>query len=191
MRSGIKHTIKTNGSYYLTMTVVDWIDVFTRKNHKDAIIDSLRFCIKNKGLSVYSYCLMPNHLHLIVNTNGSTELKNVIRDFKKFTAKKVLDQIKNEPESRREWMLQKFEKAGEVSSKHKNYKFWQTGNHAIELFSERFTWDKINYIHNNPVEEGFVSNAADWRYSSASNYQNEESLLEEVYCLTPRLQTVS
>ena len=190
MQTGNKQTIKTNGSYYLTLTVVGWIDVFTRKNHKDAIIDSLRYCIQNKGLSVYSYCLMSNHLHLIVNTNGNFELKDVIRDFKKFSAKKVLDQIKNEPESRREWMLQQFEKAGSESSKHTMYKFWQTGNHAIELYNERFTWVKVNYIHNNPVVEGFVNHAQDWKYSSASNYQNQESLLKEVYCLPPRLQTV-
>lgn len=191
MGSGTKQTIKTNGSYYLTLTVVGWIDVFTRRNHKDAIIESLRYCIQNKGLSVYSYCLMSNHLHLIVNTNGDFELKDVIRDFKKFSAKKVINQIKNEPESRREWMLQEFEKAGWASSKHKSYKFWQAGNHAIELFNERFTWDKINYIHNNPVEEGFVNHAHEWRYSSASNYQDQKSLLEEVHCLLPRLQTVS
>jgi putative transposase len=191
MRSGNKLTIKTNGSYYLTLTVVGWIDVFTRKNHKDAIIDSLRYCIQNKGLSVYSYCLMSNHLHLVVNTDGNFELKDVIRDFKKFSAKKVINQIKNEPESRREWMLQEFEKAGGASSRHKSYKFWQAGNHAIELFDERFTWDKINYTHNNPVEEGFVNNAHEWRYSSASNYHNQDSILKEVHCLLPRLQTVS
>jgi REP element-mobilizing transposase RayT len=56
----IKHTIKKNASYYLTLTVVEWADVFTRKNHKDARIESLRFCIANKGLNIYSYCLMAN-----------------------------------------------------------------------------------------------------------------------------------
>ena len=187
---GIKHTIKRNGSYFLTLTVVGWIDVFTRKNHKDAIIDSLRYCVENKGLNVYSYCLMSNHLLMIVNTNDPYELKDVIRDFKRHTTKTIIDQIKNEPESRREWMLQEFEKAGSESKKHKSYKFWQAGNHAIELVTERFTWDKINYIHNNPVEEGFVNKAEDWKYSSASNYHEQESLLEEVYCVPRMLQTV-
>jgi len=112
MRSGSKQTIKKNGSYFLTLTVVGWIDVFTRKNHKDAIIESLRYCIKNKGLNVYSYCLMTNHLHLVVNTNEPFELRDVIRDFKKFSSKKILQQIQDQPESRREWMLQEFEKAG-------------------------------------------------------------------------------
>jgi REP element-mobilizing transposase RayT len=76
---GIKHTIKKNASYYLTLTVVEWTDVFTRKNHKDAIIESLRYCIANKGLNIYSYCLMTNHLHMMVNCDAPFELKDVIR----------------------------------------------------------------------------------------------------------------
>ena len=187
MQQGVKQTIKSNASYFLTLTVVGWIDVFTRKNHKDAIIDALRYCIKNKGLNVYCYCLMSNHLHLVVNTDEPFQLKDVIRDFKKFSAKKILHQIRNEPESRREWMLSEFAKAANESSKHKHYKFWKGGNHAIELYNEKFTWTKINYIHNNPVEEGFVDKPEDWRYSSASNYHDLESILPEVNCLPGRL----
>lgn len=133
---------------------------------------------------------MTNHLHIIVNTNEPYELKDVIRDFKRHTTKVLLDQITNAPESRREWMLKEFERAGSESAKSKQYKFWQTGSHAIELVTESFTWDKINYIHNNPVEEGFVRKAEDWEYSSASNYQDLDSLLKEVYCIPSMLRTV-
>ncbi len=97
----------------------------------------------------------------------------------------------NEPESRRDWMLSEFSKAADQSSKHKNFKFWQAGNHATELYSEKFIWDKINYIHRNPVDEGFVTNDFDWRYSSASNYHEKESVLPEIYCLPQRLQTIN
>lgn len=189
MKQGVKHTVKKNTSYFLTLTVVGWIDVFTRKNHKDAIIESLRYCIAHKGLNVYSFCLMSNHLHLIANCNEPFQLKDVIRDFKKFSAKKILNQIMNEPESRREWMLNEFSKAADKSRKHKSFKFWQTGNHAIELFNEKFMWDKINYIHNNPVAEGFVLNDFEWMYSSASNYHEKESILPEVYCIPRQLET--
>lgn len=189
MRQGIKHTIKKNSSYYLTLTVVDWIDVFTRKNHKDALIVALRYCIKNKGLNVYAYCLMSNHLHLIVNCNEPFQLSDTIRDFKRHTVKKILSQIVNEPESRREWLLKGFQEAGDKNARNKTYKFWQTGNHAIELYNEKFVWDKINYIHNNPVEEKFVKRPEEWIYSSASNYWLGEGILEEVFCLAPRLQT--
>jgi REP element-mobilizing transposase RayT len=157
---------------------VNWVDVFTRKNHCDAIIESLKFCQKEKGLNIFAYCIMSNHIHMLVNTNDPFELKDVIRDFKKFTAKQILFQIQCEPESRREWMLKLFEEEAEKSSKHKSFKFWQVGNHAIEIYSIKFTWQKINYIHNNPVRAGYVSEGYHWKYSSASNYQDMESVLE-------------
>lgn len=178
MQQGQKHTIKTDRAYYLTLTVVGWVDVFTRKNHRDVIIESLKYCQKEKGLIVFAYCIMSNHIHMVANTHEPFDLKDTIRDFKKFTSKKIIQQIQNEPESRREWMLQFFEEEAEPSKKHKYYKFWKAGNHAIELFTEKFVWQKINYIHNNPVEAGFVKNAEDWVYSSATNYQEMESILE-------------
>lgn len=188
MERGHKYTIKTDRAYYLTMTVVGWVDVFTRKNHRDAIIESLKYCQKEKGLIVFAYCIMSNHIHMIVNTEEPFELQNTMRDFKKFTSKKIIQQIQNETESRREWMLKLFEQEATPSKKHKYFKFWQEGNHAIELFSEDFVWRKINYIHNNPVKAGLVKNAEEWIYSSASNYQEKESVLE-VERLTQRLIT--
>lgn len=190
MQQGVKHNIKKNTTYYLTLTVVGWVDVFTRHNHKDALIESLRYCIKNKGLNVYAYCLMTNHLHMVANCNEPFQLKDVIRDFKRHTVKTIIDQIINKPESRREWMLREFEAAADKTDRNKTYKFWKSGNHAIELFTEKFVWEKINYIHNNPVNEKFVKNPQEWLYSSASNYWYGEGLLKEVQCLTPRLKTV-
>ena len=190
MQQGVKQNIKKNSSYYLTLTVVGWVDVFTRNNHKDALIDSLRYCIKNKGLNVYAYCLMSNHLHMVVNCNEPFQLKDVVRDFKRHTVKTIIGQIINAPESRREWMLREFAAEGDKNARNKTYKFWQSGNHAIELFTEKFVWEKINYIDNNPVKEKFVKKPQEWLYSSASNYWYGEALLEEVQCLAPRLQTV-
>jgi len=140
MNKGVKHTIKKNASYYLTLTVVNWVNVFTRKNHKQVIVDSLRYCIQNKGLNVYAWCLMSNHLHLVVNCEEPYQLKDVIRDFKRHTVKQVIFQIINEPESRREWLLREFREAGKDSNRNKEYKFWKTGNHAIELYSQHFVW---------------------------------------------------
>jgi len=185
VRTGLKQTIKKNASYYLTLTVVDWVDVFTRKNHKEAIVNSLRYCCKNKGLNIYAWCLMTNHLHLIVNCDEPFELSDVIRDFKRHTVKQVIFQIMNEPESRCEWMLKMFHAAAVNSKRNETIKFWKPGNHAIELETEKFVWQKINYIHNNPVEEGFVERPEEWKYSSAANYILGEGILPEVYCLAP------
>ena len=188
MRSSVKHTIKTDKAYFLTLTVVNWADVFSRKNHRDAIIESLKYCQKHKGLNLFAYVIMTNHIHLIANANEPFLLKDVMRDFKKFTAKKIIEQIREEPESRREWLLSIFMINAAGSKKHSEYKFWQEGNHAIELYREKFVWNKVNYIHNNPVEAGFVKEPQDWLYSSARNYYGLESILE-VECLPRRLVT--
>ncbi|UOB18373.1 hypothetical protein MQE35_03565 [Abyssalbus ytuae] len=133
---------------------------------------------------------MTNHLHMIVKCEEPYQLSDTIRDFKRHAAKTVLNQILNEPESRRENLISIFEKAAKENMKSKRFKFWKTGNHAIELYSEKFLWDKINYIHNNPVAEKFVLKPEDWLYSSASNYMEEESILSEIIVIPQIMKTV-
>ena len=108
--------------YFITITVVDWIDVFLRKNHKLALLESLQYCQKNKGLEIFAWCLMPSHIHLIVRATDGFQLSDIIRDFKRHTSKVIIDQIKEEPESRREWMLASFKKAAMESVKTMEYK---------------------------------------------------------------------
>lgn len=173
------------------MTIVEWADIFSRKEQRDIIVDALNHCISEKGLNVYAYCIMTNHIHFIVNCNEPYQLKDTIRDFKKFTSKAIVQEVKNGEESRRTWLLELFEKAGGETTKNKMYKVWQTGNHAIELYSQKFTWDKVNYIHQNPVKASFVKRAEDWTYSSASNYNDSElNVLEGVVCITAPVVTV-
>lgn len=186
MRQGIKHTI--NKSYYLTMTVVRWIDLFSRKSQRGIFVDSLKHCFEHKGLNVYAYCIMTHHVHLTVNSDEPFMLSDTIRDLKRFTSKAAIREIINGKDSRREWLLESFQQEGAADPKNKTVKVWQNGNHAIELYSEKFTWDKINYIHNNPVEAGFVTYPDQWLYSSASNYSEKENLiLKEIICIPPRL----
>ena len=128
---------------------------------------------------------------MVANTEAPFELEDVMRDFKKFTSKKILQQIINEPESRRDWMLKIFEEEAEKSKKHKSYKFWKVGSHAIELFSEKFVSQKINYIHENPVKAGLVKNAEEWIYSSASNYHNYHNLESVLEVVKSRLLGIS
>ena len=140
-----------NKAYFLTLTVVGWIDVFSRKNHKHTLFESLRYCQKEKGLEIYAYCLMSSHLHLIAKSiSKQNSLSDILRDLKKFTSKAIVQSIINEPESRREWLLEYFKKAGEDLKNVKDYKFWQDGNHAEVIESNKFFDQKQNYIHNNP-----------------------------------------
>lgn len=101
--------INQSAIHYLTFQVVDWIDVFSRRRYRDIILDSYRYSQKEKGLWLYSYVIMSNHIHLIAASKDG-ELSDLVRDIKKFTASKILNTIKTEPESRRESMLKRFER---------------------------------------------------------------------------------
>ena len=190
MGRGLHYNIRKDKTYFLTMTIVDWIDLFTRVNHKNLLIDSLKFCQENKGLNLFGWCLMPSHLHMIANTNEPFQLDDVVCDFKRHTSKHLIAQIENEPESRREWLLERFKFAAKIHSKNKNYKVWRDKNHAIELYTEKVTWQKLNYIHRNPVVEKIVYGEQDYLYSSARNYYDLPSVLD-VNCLTPPVITTS
>ena len=105
---------KQDAVYFLTFTVTDWVDVFTRLNYRSIIVESLAFCRKNKGLKLYAWCLMTNHIHLVCRVELPLLMSDFIRDFKQFTAKSILYDIQNLPESRRDWMLYRFEFAGNL-----------------------------------------------------------------------------
>ena len=80
MQQGQKQNLKSDKAYYITMTVVGWVDIFTRKNHRDTIIESLKYCQKEKGLIIFAYVIMSKNIHMIVNKNEPFVLKDTIRD---------------------------------------------------------------------------------------------------------------
>jgi putative transposase len=175
-------------AYFVTLTVVDWIDIFTRKAYKIKIVDSLRYCQSHKGLEIYAWCLMSNHLHLICRAGNTTTLSEILRDFKKFTARVILQEIQDQPESRRDWILAKFEDKGKDLKRIEKYKFWQDGNHPELLYSSSIFYQKLKYIHNNPLKEMIVENPEDYFFSSARNYAGLSNLLP-VLLETPELIT--
>ena len=92
------------GTYFITCTVTQWVDVFTRKEYIDILLNSLRFCQKKKGLEIFSWVVMTNHIHLIISTHKDN-LSDIIRDFKKFTSKQIVEAIESNPkESRKRWL---------------------------------------------------------------------------------------
>ena len=104
-------------------------------------------------------------------------LFDILRDFKKFTSKALIQAIQEVPESRREWMLKLFWYAGKNDKKIKYYKVWQEGNDAQEIHSTAFLDEKMDYIHNNPVKAELVANPEDYLYSSACDYAGQKGLV--------------
>ena len=144
------------GLYFLTLQVVGWAAIFTRKSYRDIfIIDSFVFCRKSKGLKVYSYVIMSNHVHCIVSAENN--LSDTIRDFKKFTSKEILKLVnENTQESRKEWLLMIFKYHAKFNKRVEKFQFWTHENHAVELTSNEMIESRINYIHQNPVRKGYL-----------------------------------
>ena len=167
-----------NALHFITMVTVYWLDLFTRRRTKDILIESFEYCKQNKGLELFGYCIMTNHLHLICRAKEGFQLSDILRDFKRHTAKHILLSIKNEPESRREWILKLLKEAGSKNQKNKEYQIWRQDNHPIELYTNKVIDQKLEYIHNNPVEEGIVENPEDYLYSSARNYSEMDTVMD-------------
>ena len=117
-------------------------------------------------------------MHLIFGVRDNNP-EIILGRFKEYTAKKIIKAISENPqESRREWMLWMFKRAGAKSSNVTNYQFWQHDNHPIELWSPHVIEQKVDYLHNNPVEAGFVTEPAFWKYSSAIDYWGGKGLID-------------
>lgn len=167
------------GLHYLTLTIVGWVDIFSRKAYRDIIIDSLKYCQTQKGLELYAYTIMSNHIHLIVKAKEDSKgLSAIIGDFKKFTSKQIIHTIKNSPESRRNWLFHVFKYHAKYNSNNTIYQVWIQDNHPIQLVSPKWIQQKITYIHLNAVRAGIVEEAHHYLYASASNYYNGKGLLE-------------
>lgn len=166
----------TSDIYFVTITVVYWIDIFTRPDYKHIIVDSLNYCNSQKGLNIHAWVLMSNHLHLLISSEHN--ISDIIRDFKKYTSKQLTQNIyENTSESRKDWILNLLEYAASINKKIKNYKLWQDGNDIQLIYSEAYFLQKLNYIHQNPVKAEIVDNPEDYRYSSATDYMGHKGLV--------------
>jgi putative transposase len=159
--------------YFVSFSVVNWIDVFTRNEYRQILVDSIKHCMEHKGLAVHAWVIMSNHVHLLISLkdNSNNALSNVMRDLKKFTATHLIKAIReNERESRKDWMMQMFGQAGAYNSNNTNFQFWRQDNHPIQMKNSAQCHHTIDYIHENPVKAGWVNYATNFPWSSAADY---------------------
>jgi REP element-mobilizing transposase RayT len=158
----------TDRPFFVTLTVVGWIDVFIRSEYCEEFLNNLEFCRKNKGLKVYAYCIMSSHIHLVVESEEA-KLPQVIRDLKSYTAKRIIAMITDSyTESRKEWLLHMFRYFANATQQNSEYQFWQKTTHPIELITAKVFDQKVGYIHDNPVEAMIINDPTAYVYSSAN-----------------------
>lgn len=167
-----------DGLYFISFATVYWIDVFIRNEYKNILLDSVQYCQKNKGLIVHAWVIMTSHVHMIISSENN-KLEEIVRDLKSFTSRKIKNAIiENPQESRKQWMLWMMERAGSKNKNNNKFQFWQQNNQPLELDNNKIRQQKIEYLHNNPVNEGFVFRPEDYIYSSAADYSGIKGLLD-------------
>ncbi len=147
------------------------------------LVDSLNYCIKNKGLVVYAWVIMSNHVHLVIERR-SVALEDIMSDLKKYTSTEIIKAIEENPqENLKDLMLWMFERSRKKNTNSTKYQFWQQHNQPIELTTEAFASDSsIDYIHNNPVKAGFVDKPEHYSYSSAIDFAGGKGLVNIEPC---------
>ena len=166
-----KYKFKDNQQlYFITYAVVNWIDLFTRNEYKDILLKSWQHYCEQKGLEVYAWAIMTNHVHMIIGSNKNP-LEDIVRDMKRHTSIELKKAIQQHPgESRKEWMLWMMERAGKKNGNNAEFQLWQQHNQPIELTTIEMLQQKLDYIHLNPVRAGIVDKEEEYLYSSARDY---------------------
>ena len=166
------------GVYFVSFATVYWLDVFVRQEYFAAFAASLEFCRKNKGMELFAFCIVPSHVHLIFRDKNNDPGK-LLKELKTHTSKVIQKLIEeNLQEGRREWLLWMMERAAKKNNNVTHRQFWQQHNMPIELWSDEVIQQKFDYVHNNPVDAGFVSEPHHWKYSSAVNYSGVVGVIE-------------
>lgn len=167
--------------YFISFAVVHWIDLFTRKEYKDIVLDSWRYCQAEKDLDIYGWCIMSNHVHMIIGSRNRA-LDKTVGEMKSYTSRALRKAIADHiGESRKEWIMGMMETAGMRNSNNEEWQLWQQHNKSLEILNRDMFYQKLNYIHQNPVEAGFVENEEDYLYSSARDFYDKKGLIDLCY----------
>ena len=150
---------------FFTATILDWKPLLKEDSYKDIIVNSLMF-LKNEGsIIIYSFVIMPNHIHLIWQIQDGYKYSNIQMRLLKFTAQQMKFKLIDSGDNR----LSRFR----VNAKDREYQFWERNPLSVELWSPQVIEQKINYIHNNPLQEkwSLTDEPKNYKYSSARFYE--------------------
>jgi len=150
-------------AHFITSTIVEWLPIFSSTGYCDILVDSLRFCRERKGLKLHAWVILPTHFHAIV---AAPDLSSTIADFKKYTARRLLERLE---EKQCAWLLNQLSYY-RAAHKQTTHQVWQEGFHPEAIVTDEMMLQKLDYLHTNPVRAGFVASPEHWRYSSAHSW---------------------
>ena len=164
--------------YFSTATILNWHPLLKDDENKNILMSSLQLLTKQELLSVYGYVIMPNHMHIVWSENEPDRKESIQASFFKFTAHKFLQRLRKENQNQLKLFL--------VNKSDRKYQFWKRNTLNIEIYTRKIFDQKLNYIHNNPLQPKWkiVDDTIKYKYSSASFYElgeDEFGILTDYY----------
>jgi len=147
---------------FVTITCLEWKPILAEDRFKNIILDSLRYLSDQQRVTIYAFVIMQNHFHLIWQILGDHSREDVQRDFLKYTGQQILKCLRNEQSSLLMELL--------VNAKDRKHQVWERNSLSVPLWTTEVFWQKLDYIHNNPVRAGLCQYSWQYKYSSAKYY---------------------
>lgn len=129
---------ETEFPYFITSTINSWLPVFTRQETADIIFDSWRYLQRERELLLFAYVILENHLHMIVS---APELPGVMQSFKSWTARKIIDLLKERGATT---LLRQLGATKLNHKKDSEYQVWQEGGKPKQIQNDQMMWQKLN-----------------------------------------------
>jgi len=161
--------------FFITLKIKNSESVFIDEKYFKVIIESLKYCVNNKGVYIIAYSLLINHLHLVFQIKQGFQASSFIRDFKRHTAKRIIKLLK---EDDKQLILLSFQKKCKL--KNNRYKVWKRGCHPVAIFSHEFFEQKVNYTNFNILKHNPKVNIEEYPYTSYHNYYCNHPVLIEI-----------
>lgn len=162
---------KDTPCYFFTSVTNSRLPIFRTDEFKQILCDAYDEARLSGKFSIYAYCIMPDHSHIV--TGGELSPSNTRRYLNGISARRILDKLKGDPKYDPSLQKLRVQARGE----HK-YSVWQHHPNTYIITSEGMMMQKVNYLHKNPVEAGFVETMEEYKYSSA-RYWMRRSLIDD------------
>jgi len=165
---------ETEYPYFMTATVVAWLPVFCQPAMVEIILNSWRFLQRERGVQIFGFVVMENHLHWIAQ---GPSLAEQVGRFKSYTARCIIDELEKRGHKTLLEELRYYKLRHKVDQTHQ---LWQEGSHPQQIQGDEMMLQKLEYVHDNPVRRGYVDDQVHWRYSSARNYAGKPGLIDVI-----------
>lgn len=151
--------------YFVTASIIAWKHLFIVPEYAKILLNSISWMQQQKRILLFAFVIMPSHLHAILKPVGDS-IGDILQQFGSFTAHEVLKKLRadNQKDTLKIFQQQKRDQRHEHS-------IWQDIQ-AKNIYSQDFLWQKMEYIHQNPIAKDWqlVQDRADYLYSSAGYY---------------------